>query len=221
MKCSIVTFGCRVNQADSFAIEEALRQRGAVDAPPEDADLVVINTCSVTATRRSRRATDDQTDCPQQPRRQAWWSPAATRRAGPMNIRELPNVVRIVGERRRRMRSSARSMLTASWTTAQRFDGADGPCGMALEPGVAGRTALTLRVQTGCDEECSYCIIPAHAWGRPFAAARRSASRRSTAPSMPVTARSPSPAFTSDRMVAISATARRSRASFGSSARVA
>jgi threonylcarbamoyladenosine tRNA methylthiotransferase MtaB len=45
-------------------------------------------------------------------------------------------------------------------TTAERFNGDDGPCGMTLEPGVAGRTALTLRVQTGCDEECSYCIIP-------------------------------------------------------------
>src|SRR4029077_15193540 len=30
----------------------------------------------------------------------------------------------------------------------------------ALEPGIAGRTAFTLRVQTGCAEECSYCIIP-------------------------------------------------------------
>ena len=49
MKYAIVTFGCRVNQADSFVIEEQLRRRGAVDAPPEDADLVVINTCSVTA----------------------------------------------------------------------------------------------------------------------------------------------------------------------------
>ena len=29
-----------------------------------------------------------------------------------------------------------------------------------LEPGVAGRTAFTLRVQTGCAEQCSYCIIP-------------------------------------------------------------
>ena len=27
-------------------------------------------------------------------------------------------------------------------------------------PGVAGRTAFTLRVQTGCGESCSYCIIP-------------------------------------------------------------
>jgi threonylcarbamoyladenosine tRNA methylthiotransferase MtaB len=27
-------------------------------------------------------------------------------------------------------------------------------------PGTGGRTTLTLRVQTGCDEQCSYCIIP-------------------------------------------------------------
>ena len=40
MKYSIVTFGCRVNQADSFVIEEELRRRGGVDVPPEDADVV-------------------------------------------------------------------------------------------------------------------------------------------------------------------------------------
>jgi threonylcarbamoyladenosine tRNA methylthiotransferase MtaB len=43
-------------------------------------------------------------------------------------------------------------------TTANR-DG-DGPCGAPIEPGVAGRTAFTLRVQTGCEERCAYCIIP-------------------------------------------------------------
>ena len=45
-------------------------------------------------------------------------------------------------------------------TTAQRFGDGDGACGAAIAPGVAGRTAFTLRVQTGCDETCSYCIIP-------------------------------------------------------------
>ena len=29
-----------------------------------------------------------------------------------------------------------------------------------IVPGVAGRTCFTLRVQTGCEERCSYCIIP-------------------------------------------------------------
>jgi len=36
----------------------------------------------------------------------------------------------------------------------------DGPCGAAIEPGVAGRTAFTLRAQTGCEQQCAFCIIP-------------------------------------------------------------
>src|SRR5436309_15972629 len=50
MKYSIITFGCRVNQADSLGFEEELLARGAEAASPERADLVVVNTCSVTAT---------------------------------------------------------------------------------------------------------------------------------------------------------------------------
>jgi threonylcarbamoyladenosine tRNA methylthiotransferase MtaB len=45
-------------------------------------------------------------------------------------------------------------------TTAERFGDGEGGCGAAIEPGVAGRTAFTLRVQTGCAEPCAYCIIP-------------------------------------------------------------
>ena len=168
MKYSIVTFGCRVNQADSFVIEEELRRRGGVDAAPEDADLVVVNSCSVTATadqgtrqaiRRIARSNPDVrivvTGC------------YATRR--PEDIGALPNVVRIVANGEK---DSLVGLLESEGelTTAERFDGGDGPCGlpakalaqagMALAPGVAGRTALIVRVQTGCDERCSYCIIP-------------------------------------------------------------
>ena len=35
-----------------------------------------------------------------------------------------------------------------------------GPCGRTLAPGLMGRTAWTMRVQSGCEERCSYCIIP-------------------------------------------------------------
>ena len=49
MKYSIVTFGCRVNQADSFQIEEQLIAAGGTATETRDADLVVVNTCSVTA----------------------------------------------------------------------------------------------------------------------------------------------------------------------------
>ena len=158
MKYAIVTFGCRVNQADSFTIEEELRRRGDVAAAPEHADLVVVNTCSVTASA-------DQ-GARQTIRRIARTNPGvrvvvtgcyATRR--PEEVGQLPNVVRVIANSRK---DSLVKLLEAEGelTTAERFSGADGPCGLALEPGVAGRTSLTLRVQTGCDQQCSYCIIP-------------------------------------------------------------
>ena len=56
MKYSVITFGCRVNQADSLTVEEGLRTQGAVAAAPDEADIVVVNTCSVRPAPISRRA---------------------------------------------------------------------------------------------------------------------------------------------------------------------
>jgi threonylcarbamoyladenosine tRNA methylthiotransferase MtaB len=174
VKYSIITFGCRVNQADSLGFEEDLRAAGATAAPPESADLVVVNTCSVTAT-------SDQ-GARQTIRRVARDNPSArivvtgcyaTRR--PDEIAALPNVIRVVPNddkptllpivlplvRRDRLQPDFDGVRRQpDRTTAERFGNGDGGCGAAIEPGVAGRTAFTLRVQTGCAEPCSYCIIP-------------------------------------------------------------
>lgn len=157
MKYSIVTFGCRVNQADSLRIEEDLRARGASESSPADADIVVVNTCSVTAAA-------DQ-GARQTIRRIARGNPAAkvivtgcyaTRSD---DLATLPGVVRVV-----RNDDKPRLLDTVAevWgiTTSDRFGGGEGACGAPIEPGVAGRTAFTLRVQTGCEEHCAYCIIP-------------------------------------------------------------
>src|SRR5438309_11363235 len=95
MKYSVITFGCRVNQADSLGFEEELRGAGAESSPPDSADLVIVNTCSVTATadqgarqtiRRIARTNPDVrivvTGC------------YATRE--PDAVQALPNVVRVV-----------------------------------------------------------------------------------------------------------------------------
>jgi threonylcarbamoyladenosine tRNA methylthiotransferase MtaB len=158
MKYAVVTFGCRVNQADSLAIEGELRSRGAEAARAETADLIVVNTCSVTASadqaarqmirhvaRLNPRARIVVTGC------------YATRR--PDEIAALPNVARVITNREKEALVSLIA-TDVGLTTADRFGGGDGPCGSALAPGVAGRTAFTLRVQTGCDQQCSYCIIP-------------------------------------------------------------
>jgi threonylcarbamoyladenosine tRNA methylthiotransferase MtaB len=164
VKYSIVTFGCRVNQADSLAIARDFHARGGVEASPQDAEIVVINSCSVTA------AADQGVR--QTVRRVARDNPAArivvtgcyaTRRPG--EISGLPNVAHVVTNEEKddlveRLAASIGLTPSGAVTTAARYGDGDGPCGDTLFPGAGGRTALTLRVQTGCDETCSYCIIP-------------------------------------------------------------
>ena len=159
MKYSVITFGCRVNQADSIGFEEELRARGAKCDVPDQADIVIVNTCSVTASadQAARQAV----------RRLGRTNPAArvvvtgcyaTRR--PEEFRDAPNVLRVVPNDGK---SDLVALLATDFglTTAQRFGDGEGSCGADIEPGVAGRTAFTLRVQTGCAQPCSYCIIPA------------------------------------------------------------
>jgi threonylcarbamoyladenosine tRNA methylthiotransferase MtaB len=185
VKYSVITFGCRVNQADSLGFEEELRAAGAVAVAPDRADLIVVNTCSVTATadqgarQTIRRVARDNPGA-----RIVVTGCYATRR--PDDVSELPNVVRVIpnddkprlipilraglttkttaetAETAERFMGSANSAGSAvAFSTAERFGDGDGSCGATIEPGVAGRTAFTLRVQTGCAELCSYCIIPA------------------------------------------------------------
>jgi threonylcarbamoyladenosine tRNA methylthiotransferase MtaB len=195
---AIVTFGCRVNTGESLALEAALREAGARPAPAEAADVVLVNTCSVTAAadQGARQAI----------RRLARRNPAvrvlvsgcyASRR--PDDLAALPGVIAVVPNSSKPQLATlvgslfehAQGLLPVAGgsgatrripgghgpVATARADGAPadlwmksapagpesdghGPCGSALQPGVAGRTAWTLAVQVGCDQACSYCVIP-------------------------------------------------------------
>jgi threonylcarbamoyladenosine tRNA methylthiotransferase MtaB len=154
MKYAIVTFGCRVNQADSLHLEEQFLARGASEAPVARADVVVVNTCSVTATadqgarQTIRRIARDNPSA-----RVLVTGCYATRE--PAAFEGLSNVLQVIPN------DEKLDLLDRlEVTTAVRFGGGDGACGAPVVPGIAGRTAFTLRVQTGCEEHCSYCIIP-------------------------------------------------------------
>ncbi|HUR34748.1 MAG TPA: MiaB/RimO family radical SAM methylthiotransferase [Vicinamibacterales bacterium] len=167
MKFSIVTFGCRVNQSDSLGFEEQFLAAGGQSVAADAADVVVVNTCSVTASadqgarqtirriaRTNPRARIVVTGC------------YATRERD--EVAQLPNVECVVANDHKpqllrlvRVAGEADADRAGAFaTTAERYGDGDGHCGAVIEPGVAGRTAFTLRVQTGCAEACSYCIIP-------------------------------------------------------------
>ena len=166
MKYSIITFGCRVNQADSFHIEEQFIASGGTATATQEADIVVVNTCSVTG------SADQATR--QIVRKIARENPAArivvtgcyaTRR--PAEVARLADTIQIVPNDRKDdlvsqigLAAPKRESAKAGLTTAERFGDGEGACGADISPGLAGRTAFTLRVQTGCDQTCSYCIIP-------------------------------------------------------------
>jgi threonylcarbamoyladenosine tRNA methylthiotransferase MtaB len=156
MKYAVITFGCRVNQADSLGFEEELRARGASAAAPENADVVVVNTCSVTGSAdQAARQTVRRVARVNPHARIVVTGCYATRR--PDELRRLPGVSAVVPNDDK---PQLVPIIGHHMTTAERFGDGDGECGAPLAPGIAGRTAFTLRVQTGCAEACSYCIIP-------------------------------------------------------------
>ena len=157
MRYAITTFGCRVNQADSLQLEMELRARGGTRAPADEADLVVVNSCSVTASadqgtrqtlRRVERVNPDArvvaTGC------------YASRAAD--EVGALPGAPLIIPNDQKH--TIADQVAPVEETTAHRFGDGPGACGASVSPGVVGRVAFMLRVQTGCDQPCSYCVIP-------------------------------------------------------------
>jgi threonylcarbamoyladenosine tRNA methylthiotransferase MtaB len=176
MKYSIITFGCRVNQADSLEVEEQLLAAGAIPSDVECADVVVVNTCSVTATADQGARQTIRRIARQNPSARVVVTGCYATRE-PQALADLPGVVRIVPNQQKadvvsdvlaimsadgspESRTSNPESRVTDLTTADRFSTGDGACGATIEPGLGGRTAYTLRVQTGCDETCSYCIIP-------------------------------------------------------------
>ncbi len=154
---AVVTFGCRVNQADSMEIDEHLHASGGQPSTAERADVIIVNTCSVTASadqgaRQTIRRIARDNPCA----RIVVTGCYATRKTA--EVADLPSVVKVVpnGQKSRLVQA----LTDLSTTTAERFGDGDGACGARIAPGVLGRTAHTLRVQTGCDQTCSYCIIP-------------------------------------------------------------
>ncbi|MEZ5294218.1 MAG: MiaB/RimO family radical SAM methylthiotransferase [Vicinamibacterales bacterium] len=151
MRYAVVTFGCRVNQADSLEVEAALAIAGATAVAADAADLVVVNTCSVTASADQGARQTIRRIHRQNPSARIIVTGCFATRAVDA-VAGLPGVAAVVPNSSKPGLGRALLALVAP--------GSQGPCGRPPSPGLMGRTAWTLRAQTGCEEACSYCIIP-------------------------------------------------------------
>lgn len=162
---ALATLGCKTNQFESASLEQMLRDAGYTPVPFEQgADLVVVNTCTVTAAtdsqsrnlvRRARRLRPDcrvvVTGC------YAQVDPAA--------LQAIPGVSLVLGNEEKQdflrllqadhsegtaLVSENRQALTTSALPVAAF---------------TERSRAFVQIQTGCDAFCAYCIIP-YARGR-------------------------------------------------------
>ena len=135
----------------------SLRKRGGIRAPLEEADLVVVNTCSVTATADHGARKMLRRVARVNPEARVVATGCYATRAGD-EVVALPGSPEVIANDEKG--TIADRVLPVSETTAERFGDGPGACGGRLSPSMVGRVAFMLRVQTGCDEQCSYCVIP-------------------------------------------------------------
>src|SRR5437773_8165910 len=132
MKYAIVTFGCRVNQAASLRIEEQLRARGGREAASADADLVIVNTCSVTATADQGARQTIRRIARENPNARIVATGCYATRCED-EVAALPHVLRVV-------HNDEKLDLVRIVAGNGGDTNGDGPCGTSIEPGIAGRT---------------------------------------------------------------------------------
>ena len=180
MKYAIRTLGCKVNQFETQAIEKLLRARGHAPTEGGDADVVIVNTCAVTAEsgRKSRQAV----------RRLLSDNPGAVAavcgcysQLSPEDAEALGAEV-VYGSGDRMAFVDAVERAAAEHQRERKID--DPFRRLTMEPLPAGpmegRTRAYMKIEDGCDNFCAYCIIP-YARGRvrsmPLADAAAEAAR--------------------------------------------
>ena len=164
-KYFVQNFGCRATQADGAALESLLSAQGLEVADVRSgADLVVLNTCTVTA------AADD--DVRQTIRRVHRENPAARilvtgcyAQRAPHELASLPGVEWVVGNSHKNQIPDLVTIAGAGTPYhgnihvgdifAQR-DFLSAP----VEDASGDRTRPNLKIQDGCNNRCSFCIIP-------------------------------------------------------------
>jgi threonylcarbamoyladenosine tRNA methylthiotransferase MtaB len=168
-KFKIITLGCKVNQAESDAI--AGRLAGAAWQPadsPEEADLFLINTCTVTqkAAMQSRQAVRQVIRANPQACVAVTGCYAETDPQALLNIKGLDCIIDQTGKCHLAEIIRAGAIAKCDRPTILSSSGQASSPPPALPSGSpAGRTRPFLKIQDGCDAFCTYCIVP-YARGR-------------------------------------------------------
>ncbi len=158
----VQNFGCRATQADGAALEAQLAGRGlAASDNRESADLVILNTCTVTAEADSDARSAIRRVHRENPAARILVTGCYAQRA-PEELAKMPGVEWVVGNSHKTQIADVLAgevdyhgqivigdiMETRDILTAPILDAS------------GDRTRPNLKIQDGCHNRCSFCIIP-------------------------------------------------------------
>jgi threonylcarbamoyladenosine tRNA methylthiotransferase MtaB len=183
----IEQFGCRATQADGAALERQLLERGCSSASgPSVADIVVVNTCTVTASADAQARDAIRKLHAANPTARVIVTGCYAQRA-PEELAQLPGVTWVVGNSHKPQipdlieavstgssRVSTSEFFPAAALAAEPMSLFHGPAKiltgnifdqntLLAAPVLGGEghhTRPTLKIQDGCNSRCSYCVIP-------------------------------------------------------------
>jgi threonylcarbamoyladenosine tRNA methylthiotransferase MtaB len=155
MPVETLTFGCRLNTVES----EVMRRHAEAGTECESRDLVIVNTCAVTAEagRQARKAI----------RRLARARPGAEivvtgcgAQVETADYAAMPEVARLVGnDAKGRAETWVRPSPPEARTAIDDIMAVRDATPTRIT-GIAGQTRAFVPVQNGCDHRCTFCVIP-------------------------------------------------------------
>lgn len=166
MTFHIFTLGCKVNQYESQAMHEKLEKSGfTYSQSHKDADIVIVNSCTVTAASDSKavklmhRIKRENSQC-------VLILTGCLPQAFPDDVRFAEADVVLGNKSRNAVVPSIQKFLMTGTRIidVQKHDSSEKFEHMSLE-GFSERTRAFVKIEDGCNRFCSYCIIP-YARGR-------------------------------------------------------
>jgi len=154
------TFGCKLNQYDSQLITESFARSGyAVAKDPATADVLVVNTCSVTA-RSDYQARQLVRRALRSGTRPLVVVTGCYSQRAPQEIATIEGVGLVTG-------NVEKASLPRLVEGVEPGDGVtavsppdERPCAAGCGPGFQRRARALVKVQDGCDSSCTYCVVP-------------------------------------------------------------
>lgn len=163
LSAGIFTLGCKVNQYESEAIAEELTRRGfSVFFDREGCDVSVVNTCTVTA--------ESDRKCRQLIRRLIKAAPdsyvivtGCLAQTAPDSLTKIDGVSFVCGNSKKMAAADAAERYARGLNADTSVTEVDDIMSAPFEPMTITkfeRTRAYVKIEDGCENRCSYCIIP-------------------------------------------------------------